>query len=81
MTKRKRQQAPQSTPSNVYAEIAELPIPRAIQRILKRNGIDLPKRATFADAEVLVVHARALSGDAAAVKQLMDITEGKIPER
>jgi hypothetical protein len=81
MKKKKRPQTPLPATSNIYAEIAELPITRSIQRILRRNGIDLPKRARFADVEVLVLHARALSGDVAATKEIVDRIEGKLPER
>src|SRR5579863_3291329 len=65
----------------VHAQIAEQPAPPGIRRILRRAGVKLKPRATFADAEVLAVHTRALAGDLAALKEIVDRVEGAIRKR
>jgi hypothetical protein len=66
---------------DAQAEICNEPIPDGIRRILERAGMEIPKGATFAHVEMLALNARALAGDAAAAKVLVELTEGAPDDR
>jgi hypothetical protein len=67
--------------SDMYTRIADEPIPEAIRKAMKRNGVNLKSGATFAEALATRVWAKALSGDSGAAKEIREAIEGKTGKR
>src|ERR1700736_137042 len=67
--------------TDMYRRIADEPIPEAIRKAMKRNGVNLKSGATFAEALATRVWAKALSGDSGAAKEIREAIEGKTGKR
>ena len=55
-----------------YAILAEIPIEET-----ERKKLNLPEGATYADALVFAIFARAMKGDMAAIREIREALEGK----
>jgi hypothetical protein len=67
-----------SSTSKVWRQILEQPLPAGIREILHRElRLNLEPDARFADAMVVAVFAKALTGDVPAIKEITDRVEGR----
>ena len=67
--------------TDMYRRIADEPIPEAIRKAMKRNGVSLPPEATFAEALAARVWVKALSGDSGAAREIREAIEGRTGPR
>jgi hypothetical protein len=68
--------------SDALREILEQPVPTGIRKILNRKlPMDLNRGACFADAIVLAIIAKAVTGDVSAIKEITDRVEGRAGKR
>ncbi len=67
--------------SDVYARLAAEPVTPSIRKILKRDGVPLPPKATLAEALATRMFLRAIAGDCGAAKEIREAIEGKPGQR
>ena len=74
-----RSRRPRTSPmSKVWRQILEQPLPVGIREILHRElRLNLEPDARFADAMVVAVFAKALTGDVSAIREITDRVEGR----